>query len=217
MEFFAPILSFFLHFDAHLTDAIHQYGALTYVILFLIVFCETGLVVTPFLPGDSLLFAVGAIAARGQLDALFSFFLLLAAAVLGDQLNYWIGRTIGMKGFREGARFLKTSHIEKTNAFYEKHGAMTIVLARFLPILRTFAPFVAGLGRMSYRRFVLYSFFGGLLWVGSCILAGYLFGNIPVVKDNFTVVVLGIIGVSLVPSLIALFRARFGARAASES
>lgn len=212
MDFLAPILSFFLHFDAHLTDAIQQYGTLTYALLFLIVFCETGLVVTPFLPGDSLLFAVGALAARGQLDAVFSFFLLLAAAVIGDQVNYWIGRTIGLKGFRENARFLKTSHIDKTNAFYEKHGAMTIVLARFLPILRTFAPFVAGLGRMRYRRFVLFSFFGGLLWVGSCLLAGYLFGNIPVVRDNFTVVVLGIIAVSLIPSVIALFRARFGSK-----
>jgi membrane-associated protein len=211
MDWIMPVLDFFLHFDAHLTEAIRDYGTLTYAILFLIVFCETGLVVTPFLPGDSLLFAVGAIAARGQLDAPFSFLLLVAAAVIGDQVNYWAGRTIGLKGFRENARFLKTSHIDKTNAFYEKHGAKTIVLARFLPILRTFAPFVAGLGRMRYRRFIAYSFFGGLFWVGSCILAGYLFGNIPVVRDNFTVVVLGIIGVSLLPGLIAIVRSRLAA------
>lgn len=208
MEWITLVLDFFLHFDAHLTEAIRDYGTLTYALLFLIIFCETGLVVTPFLPGDSLLFAVGALAARGQLDALFSFLLLVAAAVIGDQVNYWMGRTVGLKGFSEGARFLKTSHIDKTNAFYEKHGAKTIVLARFLPILRTFAPFVAGLGHMRYRRFVGFSVFGGVLWVGLCILAGYLFGNIPVVRDNFTIVVLGIIVVSLLPGAIALVRSR---------
>jgi membrane-associated protein len=208
MELIGPSLDFFLHFDTHLSEAIRDYGTLTYAILFLIIFCETGLVVTPFLPGDSLLFAVGSFAAIGLLDPFAAFFLLVIAAILGDALNYWIGRTFGLRGFSDTGRFLNTRHIEKTNAFYEKHGPMTIVIARFLPIVRTFAPFVAGLGRMNYRRFTTYNISGAVLWVGSCGLAGYLFGNIPIVRDNFSIVVLGIIAVSLIPGAVALVRAR---------
>jgi membrane-associated protein len=208
MEWAAPILDFFLHFDAHLAEAIRDYGTLTYAILFLIIFCETGLVVMPLLPGDSLLFAVGSFAAIGLLNPVIAFVLLVVAAILGDMVNYWIGRTFGLKGFRDDARFLNTRHIDKTNAFYEKHGAATIIIARVLPIVRTFAPFVAGMGRMNYRRFTSYNVTGALLWVGSCMLAGYLFGNIPVVRDNFSLVVLGIIAVSLLPGVIALVRSR---------
>ena len=211
MEFLQAALDFFLHFDAHLAQAIQQYGTLTYLILFLIIFCETGLVVTPFLPGDSLLFAAGALAAKGLMHPAVLLPLLWAAAVLGDVVNYWIGRTFGTKGFSETGRFLNTRHIDRTNAFYEKHGAKTLVMARFIPLVRTFAPFVAGLGGMSFRKFIRYSLLGGALWVGSCVIAGYLFGNIPVIQNNFSLVVLGIIAVSLLPGIVALVRSRMGA------
>ncbi len=210
MEWILFIVDFILHIDAHLAELIRDYGALTYAILFLIIFCETGLVVTPFLPGDSLLFAAGAFAALGLLNPVFLFVLLVAAGILGDGVNYWIGRTFGLKGFSDTGRFLNTRYIEKTNAYYAKHGPSTIVIARFLPIVRTFAPFVAGMGHMEYRRFTTYNVTGAVLWVGSCGLAGYLFGNIPVVKDNFSLVVMGIIVVSLIPGAVALLRARFG-------
>jgi membrane-associated protein len=209
MEWILFLVDFILHIDDHLAEIISSYGTLTYVILFLIVFCETGLVVTPFLPGDSLLFAAGAFAAVGLLNPLVLLVILIAAAVLGDALNYWTGRTFGLKGFSDTGRFLNTRYIEKTNAFYAKNGASTLVIARFLPIVRTFAPFVAGLGRMDYRRFSAYNIAGGALWVVVCGLAGYLFGNIPVVKNNFSVVIMGIIVVSLLPGTIALLRARF--------
>jgi membrane-associated protein len=210
MELIQAVLDFFLHFDAHLAQAIQQYGALTYLILFVIIFCETGLVVTPFLPGDSLLFAVGSFAAVGLLNPFLAFFLLVAAAILGDAVNYATGRIFGMKGFSDTGRFLNTKYIDKTTAFYEKHGAKTLVLARFLPIVRTFAPFVAGMGGMRYGRFTSYNISGAVLWVFSCMLAGYLFGNIPVIQDNFSLVVLGIIVVSLLPTLIAVLRSRAG-------
>ena len=203
------LIDFILHIDVHLEQAIQQYGVLTYLILFVIVFCETGLVVTPFLPGDSLLFAAGALAAKGLLHPLWLPAVLAAAATLGDITNYWIGRTFGLKGFRKDARFLNTRHVDRTHAFYAKHGAKTLVMARFLPIVRTFAPFVAGLGGMSFPRFVAFSVMGGLLWVGSCFTAGHVFGNIPVVKEHFSLVVLGIIAVSLLPTLIAVLRGRF--------
>ena len=210
MEFLHAALDFFLHFDAHLAQAISQYGTLTYLFLFVIIFCETGLVVTPFLPGDSLLFAAGALAAKGLLHPALLLLLLAAAAVLGDVVNYWIGRTFGLKGFSEKARFLNTRHIDRTNAFYDKHGAKTLIMARFVPLVRTFAPFVAGLGGMPFRRFIRFSLAGGALWVGVCILAGYLFGNIPVIQNNFSLVVLGIIGVSLLPAIVGLLRSRRG-------
>ena len=209
MEFLHSVLDFFLHFDAHLAQAIQQYGTLTYLILFVIIFCETGLVVLPFLPGDSLLFAAGALAAKGLLHPAILLALLAAAAVLGDIANYWAGRIFGLKSFKPNARFLNTRHIDKTNSFYEKHGPKTLVMARFIPIVRTFAPFVAGLSGMSFRRFLSYSVLGGVLWVGLCGLAGYLFRNIPVIQRNFSLVVLGIIAVSLIPTVIAVLRSRF--------
>jgi membrane-associated protein len=209
MEWIQAALDFFLHFDAHLAEAIQQYGTLTYLILFVIVFCETGLVVTPFLPGDSLLFAVGSFAAIGLMNPFLAFFLLVIAAILGDAVNYSTGRIFGTRGFSENARFLNIRYIHKTNAFYAKHGAKTIVIARFLPIVRTFAPFVAGMGGMPYGRFTSYNISGAILWVFSCMAAGYLFGNIPVIQDNFSLVVLGIIVVSLLPTVIAIVRSRF--------
>jgi membrane-associated protein len=209
MEWILFIVDFILHIDDHLAELIGSYGTLTYLILFLIIFCETGLVVTPFLPGDSLLFAAGAFAAIGLLNPLLLFVVLVAAGVLGDGVNYWLGRTFGLRGFSDTGRFLNTKYIDKTNAYYEKHGPVTIVIARFLPIVRTFAPFVAGMGRMDYRRFTVYNVSGAVLWVGLCGLAGYLFGNIPVIRDNFSLVVMGIIAVSLVPGTVAVIRSRF--------
>jgi membrane-associated protein len=208
MEWILFLVDFILNIDSHLAELIRDYGTLTYVILFLIIFCETGLVVTPFLPGDSLLFAAGAFAAIGLLNPWLLLVLLIVAGILGDGVNYWIGRTFGLKGFSDTGRFLNTKYIEKTNAFYAKHGPSTIVIARFLPIVRTFAPFVAGMGHMDYRRFTTYNVTGAVLWVGSCGLAGYLFGNIPIVKDNFSLVVMGIIVVSLIPGTVAVIRSR---------
>jgi membrane-associated protein len=209
MDWILFLVDFILHIDDHLAEIISSYGALTYMILFLIIFCETGFVVTPFLPGDSLLFAAGAFSAVGLLDPLLLLSTLTVAAVLGDAVNYWTGRTFGLKGFSDTGRFLNTKYIEKTNAFYAKYGPATLVIARFLPIVRTFAPFVAGMGRMDYQRFTAYNVAGGALWVFSCALAGYVFGNIPVIKENFSVVILGIIAVSLLPGAFALLRARF--------
>jgi membrane-associated protein len=206
MDWILFLIDFILHIDDHLQELISAYGTLTYVILFLIIFCETGLVVTPFLPGDSLLFAAGAFAALGLLNPWLLFVILVVAGILGDGVNYWIGRTFGLKGFSDTGRFLNTKYIEKTNAFYAKHGPSTIVIARFLPIVRTFAPFVAGMGRMNYRTFTTYNITGAILWVGSCSLAGYLFGNIPVIKENFSLVVLGIIVVSLIPGAVAILK-----------
>src|SRR5690606_29962659 len=214
MDWIFFVVDFILHIDAHLAELIRDYGALTYAILFLIIFCETGLVVTPFLPGDSLLFAAGAFAALGLLNPLFLFVLLVAAGVLGDGVNYWIGRTFGLKGIRDTVRFLNPQYIEKTDAYYEKHGPSTIVIARFLPIVRSFAPFLAGMGHMDYRRFTTCNATGALFWVGICGLAGYLFGNIPAVKDNFSLVVMGIVVVALIPGAVALIRARVGSPAA---
>lgn len=208
MEWIALFVDFVLNIDGHLAEVIRDYGTLTYAILFLIIFCETGLVVTPFLPGDSLLFAVGSFAAIGLLNPWLVFLLLMAAAVLGDAANYWIGRTFGLKGFSDDARFLNTRYITKTNAYYEKHGPMTIVIARFVPIVRTYAPFVAGLGRMNYRRFTTYNVSGAFLWLLVCVGGGYLFGNIPVVKENFSLVIMGIIFVSILPGIVAIVRAR---------
>jgi membrane-associated protein len=198
-----------LHLDRHLSEVIQQYGIWTYLILFLIVFCETGLVVTPFLPGDSLLFAVGTFAALGALDLGLVTALLVAAAVLGDGVNYAIGARLGPRVFRqEGVRFLNRRHLERTHDFYERYGAKTIVIARFVPIVRTFAPFVAGIGRMTYRRFAFYNVAGALLWVATLVLGGYLFGNIPVVRRNFSLVILAIIALSILPGIIEVWRQR---------
>ena len=202
------LVDIFLHLDRHLGDFVQAHGTGTYGFLFLIIFLETGFIVTPFLPGDSLLFACGAIAATGSLDPLALFGLLAGAAILGDNSNYWVGRAIGPRAFTGTNRFLKQDHLVRTQAFYERHGGRTIFLARFVPIIRTFAPFVAGVGTMSYARFLAYSVAGGITWVGSCVLGGYVFGNIPIVKDNFSLVVLGIVAVSLLPIAIEYFRSR---------
>jgi len=208
MEFLKQAANIFLHLDVHLNEVIQAYGTLTYAILFLIIFCETGLIITPFLPGDSLLFTSGSLAALGSLSYPAVFFWLCLAAILGDSSNYWIGHHVGARGFKKNTRFLKQSYLDRTQAFYEQHGAKTVLLARFLPILRTFAPFVAGMGKMPYSRFVFFSVTGTLLWVGLCSLAGYAFGNIPVIKANFSLVVLGIIGVSLLPAIYGALKAR---------
>jgi membrane-associated protein len=201
-------LDFFLHLDEHLSQVIAQYGTWTHLILFLIVFCETGLVVTPFLPGDSLLFAAGTFAALGSLDLWLMILLLIIAAVLGDTVNYWVGSYIGPRAFSGNVRFLKQEYLDRTHAFYEKHGGKTIILARFIPIIRTFAPFVAGVGAMSYPKFIIYNVVGGVLWVGMFVLAGYFFGNIPMVRDNFTLVILAIIAISVLPIMVEALRAR---------
>jgi membrane-associated protein len=203
MELIERLIDLVLHLDQHLVELVTQYGSWTYGILFLIIFCETGLVVTPFLPGDSLLFAVGALAATGALDVSSVVILLTAAAIIGDNVNYWIGYTIGPRVFQgESSRFFNRKHLERTHRFYEKYGGKTVILARFIPIVRTFAPFVAGIGRMTYGRFLLYDVPGGVAWISIFVYAGYFFGNIPIVKRNFTLVVLAIVFISLLPAVI---------------
>ena len=214
MDFLMQIVDIFLHVDKHLKDLIDHYGAWTYGILFLIIFMETGFVVTPFLPGDSLLFAAGAFAALGSFDFATLFFLLWFAAVAGDNVNYWIGRTVGKRAFHmENNKFFKKEYLDKTQAFYNKHGGKTLVIARFMPIVRTFAPFVAGVGKMEYPRFLAFSVGGGLLWMGIFISAGYFFGNLPFVKDNLKVVLVGIIAVSVLPAVIEALKHRARSRA----
>jgi membrane-associated protein len=215
MELIRTFIDILLHLDKHLNELIQNYGVWTYLILFLIVFCETGLVVTPLLPGDSLLFAAGALAAleNSPLNVGFLFVLLSVAAILGDTVNYWIGHKIGPKVFhRENVRFLKKEYLDRTHQFYEKYGGKTIIIARFVPIVRTFAPFVAGIGSMSYGRFIIYNIVGGILWVAICLFAGYIFGNIPVVKQNFSLVILAIVFVSILPGLIEFIRQRAKSR-----
>jgi membrane-associated protein len=209
MELIREALDFFLHLDTHLTNIIQEYGVWTYGILFAIIFAETGLVVTPFLPGDSLLFAAGALSVGGALNPVLLFVLLTGAAILGDTVNYWVGSTIGRRAFSENARFLKIEHLERTEKFFEKYGGKTIVLARFLPIVRTYAPFVAGASRMHYGRFFAFNVIGGVVWVALFIFGGYYFGNIPIVRDNFTIVILVIIALSLVPPLVEWARRRY--------
>ncbi|TAN38085.1 MAG: DedA family protein [Nitrospirae bacterium] len=210
MEHLKTFIDIFLHLDKHLSAIIEGYGIWTYAILFLIIFCETGLVVTPFLPGDSLLFAAGAFAGLGALNVTWLLILLFVAAVLGDTLNYWIGYLVGPRVFSgEKIRFLNREHLEKTHQFYEKYGGKTIIIARFMPIIRTFAPFVAGIGRMTYARFVLFNILGGLLWIGLFVTGGYFFGNIPMVKRNFTLVIMVIIVLSVLPGVIEYLRHRY--------
>ncbi len=208
MEFLQFLYEFVLHIDRHLIEIGRDYGTWTYAILFLIIFCETGLVVTPFLPGDSLLFAVGSMAAIGALDIWVCLAILTVAAILGDTVNYWIGDKFGEKAFHENSRILKKKHLDKTHAFYEKHGGKTIIIARFVPIVRTFAPFVAGVGTMSYTRFLAYNVIGGVLWVVLFLFAGYFFGNLPFVRSNFSLVVFAIILLSLVPAVVEYLRHR---------
>jgi len=206
-------IDIFIHLDKYLSQAISDYGGWTYLILFLIVFCETGLVVTPFLPGDSLLFAAGAFAAAGSFKLGWLLFLLPLATIMGDNLNYWIGHGLGPKVFNyEKSRFFNREHLERTHAFYQKYGGMTIIYARFIPIIRTFAPFVAGIGRMNYGWFLGYSLIGCLLWVGIFVLGGYFFGNIPMVKRNFTIVIFAIIAISVLPAFIHYYKHKLSIR-----
>jgi membrane-associated protein len=198
-----------LHLDAHLLALAHQYGAWIYAILFLIIFCETGLVFAPFLPGDSLLFVAGALCGMGALDLQWLMPLLMLAAFSGDNSNYWIARQLGLRILhRMGSRLIKQEHLDKTREFYERHGGKTILFARFLPIVRTFAPFVAGIGLMNYRLFLTFSALGSLAWISSLTLAGYFFGNIPVVKNNLTLMILAIIVISFLPAIREFLRRR---------
>ena len=215
MELLHAAVDLFLHLDKHLAEVIAQYGVWTYFILFAVIFLETGVVATPFLPGDSLLFAAGTFAALGSLDVGLLMLLLSIAAILGDTLNYWIGRKVGPRVFNEKVRFLRREHLERTRVFYERHGGKTIIIARFVPIVRTFAPFVAGVGTMQYGRFLAYNVVGGIVWVVLFVLGGYLFGNIPVVKENFTIVILAIIVVSLLPLVVEWVRHRRGGASAA--
>ena len=213
MEFLTWFIDVFLHLDKHLNVLIQDFGIWTYLILFLIIFCETGLVVTPFLPGDSLLFAVGALAAMGSLRYEVVVASLIVAAILGDTVNYSIGHYMGPRVFqRKGSRIFKKEYLDKTRHFYEKYGGKTIIFARFVPIVRTFAPFVAGIGAMSYGRFIVFNIVGGIAWILSFISAGYFFGHLPAVKHNFTLVIFAIILVSVIPGLIGYARHKMLAR-----
>ena len=208
MEFIKSIIDFILHIDHHLVEIVRDYRTWTYLILFLIIFAETGLVVTPFLPGDSLLFAAGAIIAKPDtgLNIFFMFLLLCVAAILGDLVNYHVGNYIGPRAFSGKYKLLKVDYLNKTQAFYNKHGGKTIIYARFIPIIRTFAPFIAGVGTMSYGKFASFNVIGGITWVGSFLFLGYFFGAIPVIKNNFTYVIFGIIFVSILPPIIEVIR-----------
>ncbi|MDP1633556.1 MAG: DedA family protein [Gallionellaceae bacterium] len=208
MDLLALFVDIILHLDKHLLALTQEYGIWIYAILFLIIYCETGLVVMPFLPGDSLLFVAGALCGLGALQLEWLAPLLIVAAFSGDNTNYWIGRLVGVRLLKRSNGLIKREHIDKTHAFYEKHGGKTVMLARFLPIIRTVAPFVAGIGLMHYRLFMLYSALGSLLWIGSLTVAGYFFGNIPVIKENLTLMILGIIVVSLLPAISEFIRRR---------
>jgi membrane-associated protein len=208
VDLMRSIIDVFLHLDQHLSQVISQYGGWTHLILFGIIFCETGLVITPFLPGDSLLFAAGTFAALGALDLRLIVLLLVVAAILGDTVNYWVGAYIGPRAFSGNVRFLRQEYLERTHAFFIKHGGKTIILARFVPIIRTFAPFVAGVGAMSYPKFLTYNVVGAVLWVGLFVLGGYFFGNIRMVRENFTLVILAIIAVSVMPMVFEAVRTR---------
>jgi membrane-associated protein len=209
MEFLKGVVDFVLHLDTYLDRIIQTYGFWTHLILFAVIFCETGLVVTPFLPGDSLIFAAGTFAAKGSLKIGWLFALLTAAAILGDTVNYWIGKVLGPKVFqKENSRIFKKQYLERTHAFYEKYGAETIIIARFVPIVRTFAPFVAGIGRMTYGKFLSYNVIGGVLWVALFSFGGYFFGNLPFVKKNFSLVIFAIIFVSLLPMVYEILKHR---------
>jgi membrane-associated protein len=209
MELILTFIDIFIHLDRHLVWLMQQYGVWVYLIVFLVVFCETGLVVTPLLPGDSLLFALGALAGIGDLNVLWLFTLLSVAAIAGDTVNYFIGHYVGPRVFHEDtSRFFKREYLEKTHRFYEKYGGKTIVIARFMPIIRTFAPFVAGIGSMTYAKFILYNVVGGIAWVAVFVFGGYYFGNMPVVKSNFTLVIMAIIIISVMPGVIEYIRSR---------
>ena len=203
------LIKFIMHIDKYLAIIVQNYGIWVYLILFVFVFCETGLVVVPFLPGDSLLFAAGALAAKGIMNIKLVYVIFACAAILGDTVNFEIGRFIGPKVFgQEKIRFLKKEYLDKTKDFYDRHGGKTIIIARFIPIVRTFAPFVAGIGDMRYFKFISYNFIGGLLWVSLFVFAGYKFGNMPAVKNNFTMVIFAIIFISILPGIIGLLKSK---------
>ena len=209
MELLKDFADILIHLDKYLDSIIRNYGSLTYVILFLIVFCETGLVVTPILPGDSLLFATGTVAALGSLDLSLIIILLSIAAIAGDTVNYWIGYLVGPKVFsKEKSRLFNKEYLDRTHRFYQKYGGKTIIIARFIPIIRTFAPFVAGIGCMTYKRFITYNVLGGIGWIVTFVLGGYFFGNIPLVKNNFALIILAIIIISILPAIIEYLRQR---------
>ncbi|AFQ44044.1 DedA family protein [Desulfosporosinus meridiei] len=209
MDFILALVDFILHVDKHLVEIISDYGTWTYLILFVIIFSETGFVVTPFLPGDSLLFVIGALGAKGALSFEFALILLIVAALGGNTLNYFIGKIIGHRILAmKNSRIIKKEYLNKTHAFYAKHGGKAIIFSRFVPIIRTFAPFVAGLGKMSFLRYSIYNIIGGVSWVLLFMFAGYFFGNIPTVKDNFTYVIFAIIFVSLLPTIIPYLRSK---------
>ncbi len=206
MDLITAFIDIILHLDVHLLKMTAEYGMWIYAILFLIIYCETGLVITPFLPGDSLLFVAGALCGMGALQIELLIPLLIVAAFSGDNTNYWIGRLLGVRILKANTKIIKPEYLDKTHAFYEKHGSKTVILARFLPILRTFAPFVAGIGQMNYRLFMFSSALGSVLWIGGLSVAGYLFGNIPWVKSNLTIIILGIIVISILPAILEFIR-----------
>jgi len=210
MELLTGFLDLFIHLDRHLHMVIQTYGVWTYALLFLIIFCETGLVVTPILPGDSLLFAAGTFAATGSLEASWLCSLLSLAAVAGDSVNYAVGNYVGPKVFQMGhSRFLNKAYLDRTHRFYETYGGPTIIVARFVPIIRTFAPFVAGVGRMTYWRFAGYNVLGGIVWIATFVFGGYYFGNLPLVRENFTLVIVAIILISMLPGVIEFMHQRY--------
>jgi len=208
VEWIEYFVDLFLHLDRHLGEIIREYGTWTYLILWVIIFCETGLVVTPFLPGDSLLFAAGSFAALGAMDPHVLFLILSVAAILGDTVNYWIGAWVGPRAFSGEIRFLKKEYLDRTHRFYEKYGGKTIILARFVPIVRTFAPFVAGIGAMSYGRFIVYNVVGGVAWVAMFVYGGYFFGTRPFVQRNFSLVIVAIVLISVMPMVVEYLRSR---------
>ena len=212
MHYLKELLDFILHIDRYLNDIILQYGFTTYLILFLIIFVETGLVIMPLLPGDSLLFAAGTFAYKGSLNIYYLIILLFIAAVLGDTLNYMIGKYLGPKVFNRDYKLIKRTHLLKTQAFYEKHGGKTIIFARFIPIVRTFAPFVAGIGNMDYGKFISYNIIGGAVWVAGLTLLGYFFGQLEFVQKNFETVIIAIIVLSILPPVIELLRQKFSSK-----
>jgi membrane-associated protein len=213
MSGIAGLIDIFLHLDKHLILYMHEYGVFIYPIFFVIIFCETGLVVTPFLPGDSLVFATGALAAIGSIKIAPVYIIFCLAAIAGDTVNYSIGHYLKDRvEAHENIRFIKREYIERTEAFFKKHGAVTILLARFVPIIRTFAPFVSGVGTMPYRTFILFNATGGILWVSIALFSGYFFGNIPFIKNNFSMVILGIVAVSLIPVIVSLVKGKMAAK-----
>lgn len=212
MELLHYVIDLFLHFDKHLDAILQNYGVWTYAILFVVIFCETGLVVTPFLPGDSLLFTAGAFAGRGSLDVHLLFLLLAVAAIAGDTVNYWMGAYFGPPAFSGKIRLLNQKHLQRTHEFYNRHGGKTIIIARFIPIIRTFAPFVAGVGAMNYSRFIIYNCIGGIAWVALFVYGGYAFGGLEVVRNNLSLVVVAIVFLSVLPIVVEFLRAKMAAK-----